>query len=204
MRKISKKKLYGAIVNAGIFSSTVGVGTFMANYFAYDKMYPGVTIASIGVTTVGILSAFYGLQKQFNTPEDEDNEERERDLIHEALYNPELLKRQRKELKIVESRFVREEELMDEEYSSILRFNLYKEKLMIKKALEAENTDNPVLEQECDLIVEIINRQGFDDEYLEYRSNVINNHVIDLPIRDNCSMVKQNKNAQVLDFKRKQ
>ena len=109
--------------------------------------------------------------KQFNTPEDEGNEERERDLIHEALYNPELLKRQRKELKIVESRFVREEELMDEEYSSILRFNLYKEKLMIKKALEAENTDNPVLEQECDLIVEIINRQGFDDEYLEYIMN---------------------------------
>ena len=67
MRKISKKKLYGAIVNAGIISSTAGVGTFMANYFAYDKMYPGVTIASIGVTTVGILSAFYGLQKQFNT-----------------------------------------------------------------------------------------------------------------------------------------
>ena len=110
MRKISKKKLYGAIVNAGIISSTAGVGTFMANYFAYDKMYPAVTIASVGVTTVGILSAFYGLQKQFNTPEDEGNEERERDLIHEALYNPELLKRQRKELKIVESRFVREEQ----------------------------------------------------------------------------------------------
>lgn len=204
MRKISKKKLYGAIVNAGIISSTAGVGTFMANYFAYDKMYPAVTIASVGVTTVGIIGAFYGLQKQFNTPEDEDNEERERNLIHEALYNPELLKRQRKELKIVESRFVREEELMDEEYSSILRFNLYKEKLMIKKALEAENTDNPVLEQECDLIVEIINRQGFDDEYLEYRSNVINNHVINLPTRDNCSIGRQNKTAQVLDFKRKQ
>ena len=37
MRKISKKKLYGAIANAGFFSSTVGAGTFMANYFAYEK-----------------------------------------------------------------------------------------------------------------------------------------------------------------------
>ena len=86
---------------------------------------------------------------------------------------------------------------------NVIRDNIAKEKLLIKKVLEGYDTDLQSVEQECDLIVSLILYSDFDEEYLDYKEEVLTSKIIDFPKYDSYSIGNE-KTGKVLKFPKKQ
>ena len=169
MRKINKKKLYGIMTNGGVglyftplSSLSSGMGTFLTSYVSSNHISPAIAISSIGVITLGGLSSLYGSIKQsYNYDIKEENEENED--IYENIYDLDVIELKRKNLRSVETRFEYDKNSMSTAERNVIRDNIAKEKLLIKKVLEGYDTDLQSVEQECDLIVSLILDSDFDE-----------------------------------------
>ena len=137
MRKINKKKLYGIMTNGGVGLSMFGMGTFLTSYVSSNHISPAIAISSIGVITLGGLSSLYGSIKQsYNYDIKEENED-----IYENIYDLDVIELKRKNLRLVETRFEYDKNSMSTAERNVIRDNIAKEKLLIKKVLEGYDTD---------------------------------------------------------------
>lgn len=202
MRKINKKKLYGIMTNGGVGLSMFGMGTFLTSYVSSNHISPAIAISSIGVITLGGLSSLYGSIKQsYNYDIKEENEENED--IYENIYDLDVIELKRKNLRLVETRFEYDKNSMSTAERNVIRYNIAKEKLLIKKVLEGYDTDLQSVEQECDLIVSLILDSDFDEEYLDYKEEVLTSKIIDFPKYESDS-IGNKKDGKVLKFPKKQ
>jgi hypothetical protein len=142
-------------------------------------MNPAVAISSVGVITLGGLATMYGSVKQTYNVETKEYEEEEDP--YENIYDLDVIDLKRKNLSIVESRFEYDKDSMSSAERNLIRYNIAKEKLLIKKVLEGYDTDLQSVEQECDLIVSMIIESDFDEDYLKYKEEVLTSKIIDFP-----------------------
>ena len=198
MREFNNKKIYGIMTNGGLGLSMIGMGTFLTNYVSSGHMNPVIAISSVGIITLGGLSTMYGSIKQTYNIEHKEMLEDEEDL-YEDIYDLDVIELKRANIRLIESRFEYDKDSMSSAERNLIRYNIAKEKLLIKKVLEGYDTDLQSVEDECDLIVSMIIDSDFDEDYLKYKKEVLTSKIIDFPKYESTSKDIKQK-GKVLKF----
>ena len=201
-KKFNKNKLYGVIANGGVGLSMIGLSTFLVDYVSNNHMNPALTIASVGIISIGGISTVYGSFKQRYNYDEVEKDEEICDPF-ENVFDLDYLELQQKELRLVEKAFKRDKSNMDYKLVNILSYNITKEKLLIKKILEEMDSELPSVKADANIIISMIIETGYDQDYLDYREKVLSTNVVDFPQYERSSNNISTK-SKVLEFPKKQ